>query len=96
MRLEWDIAKELANKVKHKLDFSLAEHIIADPLGVVIYDRYDDNEHRYHAIGVVGAMCLLLVHTYPEPDDDGLVRVIGLRRADATERRRYEESSDSL
>jgi len=92
MQLEWDEDKEVANVAKHGLDFSFAAQVLSDRLGVVIYDRFENGEHRYHAIGLVGWKCLVLVHSYPNPDDDRVIRVIGLRDATTHERRRYEES----
>jgi uncharacterized DUF497 family protein len=94
MRITRDKSKEKDNISKHGLDFSFAPYIAADPLGVLVYDRYENGEHRYHAIGVVGGKCLVLVHTYPDPDDDDWIRVIGLREATAHERKRYEEDDD--
>ncbi len=58
---------------------------------MVVYDRYEHGEVRYHAIGMVGNRCLVLVHSYPDPEDDEWVRVIGLREATAAERKRYEK-----
>ena len=93
MILEWDIEKEKSNIRKHKLDFSLSERMVADPLAIVAFDRHDGGEDRYHLIAMVGHVCLVLVHAYPDPEDDGVIRVIGLREATPRERRRYEEDS---
>jgi uncharacterized DUF497 family protein len=42
--------------------------------------------------GVGGALTVLpVVHTFPDPDDNEKVRVIGLRQATPRERKRYEE-----
>ena len=81
MKFEWDERKNALNVVNHGLDFSLSLFVAADPLGILVYDRYENGEHRYHAVGVVNGKCLILVHTYPDPDDDSLLRVIGLREA---------------
>ena len=91
MRLEWHEDKEKANIRNHGLDFSLAQHVANDPLGVLVYDRYENGEHRYHVIAMVGGTCLVLVHTYPDPEDEDWIRVIGLRVATPHERKRYEE-----
>jgi uncharacterized DUF497 family protein len=37
-------------------------------------------------------MIVVVVHTYPDPDDETRVHVIGLREATAHERKRYEIS----
>ncbi len=94
MNIIWNEGKEQQNFAKHGLDFSLAPYVITDPLCAVVYDRYENGEHRYHAVGVVAGKCLVLVHTYPDPDDEDSIRVIGLRKAEAHERKRYEEGND--
>lgn len=93
MRFSWDPDKEAKNKAKHGLDFSFAEAVFSDPLRAIIFDRYEGGEERWHCVGAVagGYRVLLVVHCYPDPDDDGLVGVIGLREATAHERRRYED-----
>jgi uncharacterized DUF497 family protein len=94
MRIEWDDTKELINLRKHGLDFSLAHNILADPLTIIVYDRYENGEHRHHAITTIHWACLVLVHTYPDPDDEENIRIIGLRRATPQERQRYEKGFD--
>jgi uncharacterized DUF497 family protein len=34
---------------------------------------------------------LLVVHVYPDPDDEALVRIISARKATAHERKQYEQ-----
>jgi uncharacterized DUF497 family protein len=94
MNFVFDPAKEAQNIRKHGLDFSFAGRVFQDPLGVTVYDRYDSGEHRYHRIGAVGPnlKVLLVVHCFPDPEDDELIRIIGLRAATAHERRRYEDN----
>ncbi len=91
MRIDKDDAKEKANIQKHGLDFSFAEYIFRDPLAVTVYDRFENGEHRWHALAWVGGKLLLAVYNFPDPDDEEWVRVIGLREATANERTRYEE-----
>ncbi len=95
MRFEWDNDKEQKNIRTHKLDFSFAEFVFDSPLAVIVYDRYESEEHRYHTFAWVGARLLLVVHTYPDPDDHEWIRVIGLREATAHERKRYEEGDSN-
>jgi uncharacterized DUF497 family protein len=90
MRIEKSAAKEHSNVRKHGIDFSFAEHIFTDPLAVTVYDRFENSEHRWHTFSWVGGMLLIVVHTFPDPDDGQRVRVIGLRKATAQERTRYE------
>ena len=92
MRFVWDAAKEARNRSKHGLDFSFAEPVFADPLHVVLFDRIEDGQERWHCVGAVagGFRVLPVVHCYPDPDDPETVRVVGLREATRMERRRYE------
>ncbi len=84
--------KEKKNIRAHGLDFSFAEHVFHNPLAITVYDRWENGEDRWHTFAPVGSTVLLVVHTYPDSDDEGQsVRVIGLREATARERRRYEE-----
>lgn len=93
MHIESDSAKEIANKRKHGLDFSFARLVFNDPLAVTVYDRHENGEDRWHTFGQLAGYLLLVVHTYPDPDDDQWIRVIGLREATPHERKRYEEAS---
>jgi uncharacterized protein (DUF4415 family)/uncharacterized DUF497 family protein len=69
MRIEKSAAKEHSNVRKHGIDFSFAEHIFTDPLAVTVYDRFENSEHRWHTFSWVGGMLLIVVHTFPDPDD---------------------------
>ena len=89
MRFEWDPNKARRNLAKHGVSFETARRVWDDPLHVIIPDRFEDDEERWHAIGIVGAVALLVVvHCYPE-DDAECVRIIGARKATAQERKRY-------
>lgn len=98
MKITWDPRKEQLNIRNHGLGFSFAEAILSDPLAATVCDRFEGGEHRWHTIGAVRSdlKLLLVVHTYPDPDDDEWVRVIGLRPATANERRHYEEASSGF
>jgi uncharacterized protein len=76
---------------EHGVGFSLAEFVLADPLTLVVYDRFENGEHRWHAVGFVGSKLFVVVHSYPDPDDDERVRVIGLRVASTRERILYDK-----
>jgi uncharacterized DUF497 family protein len=93
MRIESDREKELQNRRKHGLDFSFASLVFADPLAVTVYDRHENGEDRWHTFGMVETYLLLVVHAYPDPEDDQWIRVIGLRQATSQERKRYDEGS---
>ena len=94
MRITWDPAKERRNIRKHGLDFSFAAPVFANPWALTVFDRIADGEERWHTMGAVAAgsifKILLVVHTYPAPEDENWIRVISLRETDPRERRRYE------
>jgi uncharacterized DUF497 family protein len=96
MRLTWRREKENFNIRKHGLDFSLAKQVFADPLADTILDGAVNGEERWCTFGAatVGGWfkVVVVVHTYPDPDDEAWVHVISLREATAHERRRYEIS----
>ena len=94
MHFEWDCEKARTNVIKHDVAFELAQRVWDDPLYTVVPDRFVAGERRWHAIGVVRSnLTLVVVHTYPDPDDENRVRIIGARKATPHERRRYEQEA---
>ena len=94
MRFEWAPDKARRNLAKHAVPFELAKLVFDDPLHLLVPDRVEEGQQRWHAIGMVGAVAILLVvHAYPDPDDEELVRIIGARKATPHERRRYEQEA---
>lgn len=94
LRFIWDETKARSNVAKHGINFALAEEVWDDPLHLIVPDQVVDGEERWHAIGQVGFVTLLVVvHAYPSYDDETLVRIIGARKATRHERRRYEEDA---
>jgi uncharacterized protein len=92
VRFTWDPEKARRNLAKHGVSFDLATRVWDDPLHVVLPDRVADGEQRWHAVGLVGAVAILLVvHAYPDPAEADGVRIIGARKATPHERRRYEQ-----
>ena len=93
----WDEVKNLSNQRKHDgIAFELAVRVFRDPLRLTRQDRIEDHEERWQTIGVVHGVTLLLVaHTISERDEDGqlveTIRIISARKADKSERKRYEE-----
>ncbi len=87
---EWDAAKARANLRKHGVAFEDAKLVWSDPLHVVRFDRFEEGEARWQALGVAsGVVLLLVVHTYPVAED--AVRIVSARKATAAERRSYED-----
>uniref|UniRef100_E6PPN7 Protein containing DUF497 n=1 Tax=mine drainage metagenome TaxID=410659 RepID=E6PPN7_9ZZZZ len=98
LRFEWDEAKNRANQRKHGVSFEEAAHVFHDPLQVSVQDRIEGGEQRWQTFGLVGGVVLLMVvHTVHEDDVHGqsieVIRIISARRADRTERQRYEEQN---
>lgn len=94
MVFEWDNVKATSNCAKHGVSFELAQEVWNDPLYVVLPDRVEGGEQRWHAIGMVGTVVVLVVvHSHPEPDDQDRVRIISARKATPHERKRYEQES---
>ena len=92
MKFEWNPEKARSNFVKHGVAFDVAERVWDDPLHVILEDRFEDGEQRWHVIGLVGPVALLLVvHTYPDLEDEDRIRIIGARKATHHERRLYEQ-----
>jgi uncharacterized DUF497 family protein len=92
VQFEWDPAKARSNLAKHGVAFELAQRVWDDPLHIIVPDRIEAGEQRWHAVGLVGGMVVLLVvHSYPDPDNDERVTIIGARKATPGERRRYEQ-----
>ena len=84
---EWDEAERLANLRKHGVDFVSVEAFFYWDPAITFEDTCDRyNEHKWVAFGPIGDMIFALVFTEPE---DGVTRVISLRRATKPERRLY-------
>ncbi|CAH2394527.1 BrnT family toxin [Mesorhizobium ventifaucium] len=82
MQFEWDAEKAKRNLAKHGVAFDLAKGIFDDPLHLIVPDRFEDGEQRWHAIGMIEMLVVLLVvHTYPDLEDEERVRIIGVRKA---------------
>lgn len=95
MEFTWDEAKATANLRKHGVAFEVAELVWQDPSHLLVFDRQENGEDRWHAIGLVhGLLILTVVHAYPDPESDLKIRIIGARKATKAERTRYEASND--
>ena len=74
--------------------FSVATRVFSDPFAMVEQDRIEAGEYRWQTLGLVeGHLLLLVAHTVW--DDEGgveVIRIISARRADRTERKRYEQN----
>ena len=93
MPWSWDARKAAANRAKHGLSFATAVRVFDDPLHASKPDPHPDGD-RWHTIGLVGPVLLLVIHTWPEAEGDEPVgHIISARKATARERKAYEEGS---
>lgn len=94
MRWTWDAKKNCANKLAHGLSFETALLVFDDPLAASRPDP-ESEEERWQTVGMVGTVVLFVVHTWPEPEENGeeIGRIISARKATAREKRAYEEGA---
>ena len=92
---EWNDQKAAANLRKHNVSFELAQQVWDDPAHIILFDRTENDEERWHAIGLVrGIVILTVVHAQPTIEDETSIRIISARKATADERKRYEAKDD--
>ncbi len=89
MDIEFDPAKDAANRLKHELSLSQAASLDWDDLFVRINSRRDYGEIREIGLGTVGDRlhCVVFVRLA-----NGNCRIISLRKADLREKRTYEKA----
>lgn len=93
MRWTWDSKKAAVNRAKHGLSLETAVLVFDEPLHASTPDPHPDGD-RWHTIGLVGPVLLLVVHTWPEAEfekAEPVGRIISARKATAHERKVYEE-----
>lgn len=95
MRWTWDAKKAAANRVKHGLSFETAVLVFDDAFHASKPDLHPDGD-RWHTIGLVGSVLLLVIYTWPEARSEGsepVGRIISARKATAGERKAHEEGN---
>ncbi len=93
MIFEWDGEKAKLNIAQHRVSFELAQRVWDDPLVFIGLDDVVNGEQRWRAIGTVGSVVLLVViHSYPDADNEERIRIISARQATRYERKNYEQS----
>jgi uncharacterized DUF497 family protein len=88
MRIEFDPAKDAANLEKHGLSLAEAEAIDLDRAVRIEDRRRDYGEARYIAYGPIEGR----LHCFCYTVRNGVVRAIGLRKANKRETKRYDKS----
>lgn len=87
MDIEWDGAKELANRKKHGLGFRTAAKVFLDPYLIEFGDLDATGELRFNAIGLVDGRMLFVTYTIR----GDAIRIISARGAEPHEKRKYHE-----
>jgi len=81
MRFTWHESKRRANLTKHGLDFADAAKVFEGAMVLFEDRRYDYGEQRMIAIGLLGALVVLVVHV----ESDETIHIISMRKADSDE-----------
>ncbi len=93
-KFEWDEAKNESNKTKHGIDFETTQLAFDDPFCVSFVGRVHDGEERWHAIGMIeNIIVVVVVHTYRVEGSDEVIRIISSRRATSHERKLYDKAN---
>lgn len=86
LNFEWDENKNLLNKEKHKISFETARYVFLDPAAPRTFDRTINGEERWHIIGnILEIIIVLVVYT----ERNGNTRIISARKANKRERVLY-------
>ncbi len=94
MRFEWDEYKNRQNLRKHDVRFETAVLVFDDPYALTQHDFTFEDEERWITVGAIGpGSILLVVHTFYEEHDEGVIRIISARAAESHERKAYEEAN---
>ena len=93
LRFDWDRTKNETNRSKHGIDFETARLVFDDPFCLTFVERVSGGEERWHAIGAIeNIMVLVVVHTYREEHSHEVIRIISARRATRHERKLYAQA----
>jgi len=89
LRFQWDHAKAIANKRKHRVSFEEAQSVFLDEFALVIDDPdHSRAEERFLLVGLgAGLRTLTVSHCYRKADD--VIRIISARKATRKEREAY-------
>ncbi|HEY4655521.1 MAG TPA: BrnT family toxin [Cyclobacteriaceae bacterium] len=74
---EWDMVKDMQNRLKHGISFSEAETVFADPQRIIVRDvTHNITGNRYFCIGKTRESIMTVRFTYRE----NVIRIIGAGR----------------
>lgn len=90
MLFEFDPAKDTVNLAKHGLSLLFGRQVFDDSAYIVIPTiRIDDEEERSKAVGIIAGKLYTVIHIWR----GAAVRLISVRRSNATEQRDYDRHS---
>jgi len=92
MRYSWNREKNRRNLIRHGIAFEDAARIFDGPTVEKMDDRFDYDESRVYAIGLVNGLEITVVFT-DENDDER--RIISAWRSEPHERRSYWQNIES-
>jgi uncharacterized protein len=92
MRFEWDEKKNRGNIAKHKVSFATAILVFEDQHALSILDRIVNDEERWHTLGMISGVVLIVAYAWRDEDGEEVTRVISARKATPGERRTYAEN----
>ena len=85
--------KERNQQDQHGLDFETAQLVFDDPHCVTFVERVTDGEERWHAIGSIESVIIILVvHTYEAHQTEEIIRIVSARPATLHERKLYAQA----
>jgi uncharacterized DUF497 family protein len=92
VRVEWDEAKDEANRRKHGLSFADARVLLESGDCLIIFDAdHSEFEDRFLAIGAIDRGIIVVAFTEPAEDTH---RIISARHATGAERALYRSYMD--
>ena len=86
MEIEFDDAKDDANRAKHGLPLALGAVVLENLIGEVMDDRRDYGELRVNAFGVIAGRLYACTYT----KRGSVYRIISLRKASRQEQRLWQ------
>ena len=95
MDVEWDDAKDLANRRHHGLGFGEAAELFESGVDYLeIFDvDHSESEDRFIAIGPIARGLIVVVYTEPE---EHTIRIISARKATRREQSLFREHMDGI
>jgi uncharacterized protein len=83
--VQFDSAKDAANRLKHGLPLALGALVLMNTVGRIEDERRDYGESRFNAFGVVDQRLLVRMYTMR----GNIYRLISVRKASKQERRTW-------